>query len=102
MQFMITAYDGTDRDAPARRRNARPRHLENIAKVSERGSVVCAGGITDGEGRPVGSFLILDFADRETLDAYLAGEPYVAEGVWQEIRVEPCSVVIVNDEMVGK
>jgi len=28
MQFVITAYDGTDAEAPARRTTARPAHLE--------------------------------------------------------------------------
>lgn len=102
MQFMITAYDGTDAEALERRLCVRPRHLENIARVKEKGSVVCAGGLTDGAGRPVGSFLILDFATRALLDEYLASEPYVTGKVWQDIRVETCSVVIVNDAMVGK
>ena len=101
MQFLITAYDGKDEDALARRMNTRPRHLENIRKVKEKGSVVCAGGITEG-GKPAGSFLIMEFENRELLDEYLAGEPYVLENVWQDIRVETCSVVIMNDEMVGK
>ena len=102
MQFMITAYDGTDKGARARRMSVRPRHLENIARVKQKGSVVCAGGITDDAGRPTGSFLILDFESRTLLDEYLASEPYVTGKVWQDIRVETCSVVIMNDEMVGK
>ncbi len=98
MQFLITAHDGKDMlDA---RMRVRPRHLENIAGV--KGSVVCAGGILDGEGRPVGSVLIMDFASRKLLEEYLAGEPYVTENVWADVRVEPMNVVIVNGEMVGK
>ena len=46
MQFLVTAQDGTDEGALERRMNARPRHLENIRKVKEKGSVICAGGIT--------------------------------------------------------
>lgn len=101
MQFIITAYDGRDPDALERRMRIRPRHLENIVRVKEKGSVICAGGITDGEGRPVGSFLILEFATRAMLDEYLAGEPYVTGGVWQEIRIETCHVVVANDNVVG-
>ena len=36
--------------------------------------------------------------DRAALNEYLAGEPYVAEGVWQKIVVEPMNVVLVNGE----
>ena len=43
MQFIITAYDGTDPDALARRMNTRPRHLENMQKVMEVHKVLCAG-----------------------------------------------------------
>ena len=102
MQFMITAYDGTDEGAFARRMNARPRHLENIVKVKENGRVVCAGGLLDDAGKMIGSFLIMEFATKELFDAYLATEPYVTEKVWQDIKVEICNAVIMNDELVGK
>ena len=45
-----------------------------------------------------GSALIMEFPDRAALDDYLAGEPYVVEGVWQKIVVEPMNVVLVNGE----
>ena len=44
------------------------------------------------------SALLLEFPDRAALNEYLAGEPYVAEGVWQKIVVEPMNVVLVNGE----
>lgn len=94
MQFIITAYDGTDKDALPRRMRVRPRHLENITKVTEAGHVICAGGITDDEGKLKGSFLVMEFDSRAELDEYLESEPYVTDNVWQEIRVETCNVVI--------
>lgn len=102
MQFIITAYDATDDKAPERRMAARPSHLENITRVKEKGSVVCAGGITNEAGLPVGSFLVMDFASRELLEEYLASEPYIREKVWQDIKIDTCNVVIMNDEMVGR
>lgn len=101
MQFIIKAYDGRDEGALERRMAARAEHLENIKKVKEKGSVVCAGGIIE-NGKPVGSFLIMDFAEKELFDDYLASEPYIKHGVWKDVQVESCSVVIMNDEMVGK
>ena len=47
MQFIINAYDYTDKDALERRMAVRPRHLENIKKVMENDRVICAGGLTD-------------------------------------------------------
>lgn len=100
MQFIITAYDG--QDMLERRMAVRPRHLENMAAVSGYGSIICAGGILDSEGRPIGSVLVMDFADRDLLDRYLKSEPYIIENVWEKVSVEPMNVVIVNDEKVGK
>ena len=96
MQFIITAYDGTDPAALSRRMSVRPRHLENIAKVREDGHVICAGGITDSDGQLKGSFLIMEFETREKLDEYMESEPYVTENVWQDIRIEICNVVVMG------
>ena len=102
MQFLITAYDGKDEGALERRMSVRPAHLEGIKKVKEYGSVVCAGGITNEKGLPIGSFLVMDFASREVLDQYLENEPYVVNKVWVDIKVETVNTVIINDEKVGK
>ena len=99
MQFIITAYDYTDEDALPRRMRVRPAHLENIARVKDNGNVICAGGITDGNGNLKGSILVMKFDSRELLDEYLRTEPYVTENVWQEIRVETCNVVVFGSEM---
>ena len=99
MQYLITAHDGPD--MLEKRMEVRPRHLENMERVKKTGSVVCAGGILDGKGRPVGSALVLDFASRDLLDAYLAAEPYLTEKVWETVTVEPMHVVILRNETVG-
>jgi uncharacterized protein YciI len=96
MQFVITAYDGKGK--LEKRMEVRPRHLENMAKVP--GKVICAGGLLDEEGKMKGSVMIFDFERREDLDAYLASEPYILEGVWEEVRVERMNVVLVNGEKV--
>ena len=98
MQYLITARDG--KGASGRRAAARPSHLENMERY--RDNVVCAGGILDDAGRPVGSVLIMDFGSKELLDGYIAGEPYIAQGVWESVRVEPMNVVLLKGERVGK
>lgn len=102
MQFVITAYDAGDSEALSRRMAARPAHLAGMEKMKEIGSVVCAGGMKNEKGQPIGSVLVLDLPSREALDDYLAREPYVVNKVWQDIKVEAFHVVILNDEMVGK
>lgn len=90
MQFIIKAYDGAG--MLAKRMEVRPRHLEGMARLG--GHVICAGGLLDEDGKMKGSALIMDFADRSELDAYLANEPYVQEHVWDRIDVERINVVI--------
>ena len=54
------------------------------------------------DGKDDGSFLVMEFDSREKLDAYLKSEPYITGNVWQDIKIESCNVVIMNDEVVGK
>ena len=92
MQFIVKAYDGAN--MLEKRMEVRPRHLEGMQKLGKH--VICAGGLLDDAGKMKGSVLILDFADRAELDAYLENEPYVTEHVWEKIEVEALNVVLVN------
>ena len=94
MQFVIKALDGAG--LLEKRMEVRPRHLENMGKVN--GKVVCAGGLLDDEGKMKGSVMVMDFADKAALDAYLASEPYILEHVWEKVEVERINVVLVNGE----
>ena len=94
MQFVINAHDR--KDAYERRMSVRAQHLENISKYNENGHVICAGGMTDGEGKLIGSVLIMDFESRDQLDDYLQSEPCIKANVWEDIIVEPVNVVIAN------
>ena len=96
MQFIITAYDGEG--MLEKRMAVRPRHLEGMKALGKQ--VICAGGLLDDAGRMKGSALVMEFPDRAALDSYLAAEPYVTEGVWQQIEVEVMNVVLVNGEKV--
>lgn len=102
MQFVVYAYDATDDQALDRRMAARPDHLANIAKVKEKGNVICAGGLLSDEGKMKGSVLVLEFETREMLDEYLKTEPYIINKVWEKITVENFNTVILNNEKVGK
>ncbi len=96
MQFLVKAYDGEG--VLNKRMEVRPRHLEGMKRLGKQ--VICAGGLLDDEGRMKGSALVMEFENREALDAYLESEPYVAEGVWKKIEVEIMNVVLVNGQKV--
>jgi uncharacterized protein len=89
MQFLVIAKDGSDQDARERRKRTRPTHLASIGPLVESGKVLVGGAILDDAGEMVGSMLLVDFPDRTGVDAWLAADPYVTEGVWREIEVTP-------------
>ena len=89
MHFLITAYDGKDAGAPARRQTARAAHLENAGRLYESKALVAGGAILDDAGGMIGSTLVVDFPDRAALDAAIRDDPYVRQGVWRDIKVEP-------------
>lgn len=98
MQFIIRAYDGEG--MLDKRMRVRPSHLEGMKKMNRH--VICAGGLLDDDGKMKGSALVMEFKNREELDEYLAGEPYVTEGVWDKIVIEPMNVVILNAEKASE
>lgn len=89
MQFLVIARDGTDGDAIERRQRTRPKHLEGIGPLVDSGNVLVGGAILSGSGDMVGSMLLVEFPDRADVDAWLARDPYVTDGVWQEVEVHP-------------
>ena len=71
----------------------RAAHLEFLKANIER--VVMAGPVqTDDRTGMVGSVLVLDFADRAELDAFLAGDPYAKAGLFAAVTVLPYKKVL--------
>jgi uncharacterized protein len=57
--------------------------------------VVMAGPVqTDDRQAMVGSVLVLDFADRAALDAFLANDPYNKAGLFDSVTVLPYKKVL--------
>jgi len=93
MQFVITAYDGKDSEALARRMSARPMHMEYIKKGIEAGTHLYGGALLDDEGKMIGSVVVVEFPSIEALkDELNKNEPYVTGNVWQEIDIKPYKV----------
>ncbi len=93
-QYVVTARDGGDAGAPARRMAARPLHLEKIGPMVADGRIILGGALLDDAGLMIGSVLVVEFADRAGVDAWLAVEPYVLQGVWKDIEVAPFRVAV--------
>ena len=98
MQFLVKAYDGAGK--LEKRLEVRARHLEGMKALGDK--VIAAGGLLDEEGKMKGSALVMEFDEKAQVEEYLENEPYVAAGVWQDIRVEVLNVVIRQGEFVKK
>ena len=85
MQFLLVCRD---RDgALTERLAARAEHLAGVLDLWREGRIIDGGAILDPQGRMVGSVVMCDFPDRAALDAWLAREPYVTRGVWDQIEI---------------
>jgi uncharacterized protein YciI len=89
MQFLLIAYDGTDPEALQRRLNVREGHLEKIGRLKMAGEFLFGGAILDENGNMIGSMIVYEFPDRNSLDEKLKNEPYITGGVWEKIEIRP-------------
>lgn len=94
MQFMITAYDGTDDEALDRRMAARPAHIDSAAELKQSGKLIAGGAILDDKEQMVGSTMYVEFESREELNNWLTNDAYVTGNVWQDITVVPIRLAI--------
>ena len=79
---MLFALICTDRPASLELRMAtRPAHLTYLEQAAE--TLVQAGPLLDAEGRPGGSLLIIDVADRAAAEAFAAADPYARAGLFE-------------------
>ena len=89
--FVVTC---TDQEGTVEKRLAtRPEHLARLQQLDDEGRLVVAGAMPKDPSNPhagfYGSTIIVDFDSREALDAWLAKEPFLREGVYSQIDVKP-------------
>lgn len=88
-KYLIYALDGTDEQALGRRMAAREEHLRMVGELREAGNFIMGGAMLDDEGKMIGSTLLMEFASRQELDAWLGKEPYLLQNVWVDVKVHP-------------
>jgi uncharacterized protein YciI len=89
MQFLLIAYDGTDSGALERRMKVREDHFRRINLLKKSGEFLFGGAILDDNGKMIGSMIVFDFPDRQSLDDQLKDEPYLTGGVWEKTEIRP-------------
>ena len=89
MQFLLLAYDGTDPEALQRRLNVREEHLKRISLLKKSGEFLFGGAILDNNGKMIGSMIVYDFPDRQSLEERLQDDPYLKGKVWEKTEIHP-------------
>ena len=67
----------------------------------ERGELRAAGAILDDAGTMIGSAIFAEFSSLAELDAWLAREPYVQEGVWQKVEIKPFRLAVLDGKITA-
>ncbi len=93
---MYYLIQGTDHaDSLAARRASRPAHLERLQQLHLAGRLLLAGPLPavdaedPGEAGFVGSLIVAEFASLAAARSWADADPYVAAGVYAEVRVNP-------------
>jgi uncharacterized protein len=84
----------TDKEGTVEKRLAtRPQHIARLEKLNAEGRVIAAGAMPKDPANPqagfYGSTMIVDFDSREALDAWIADEPFLKEGIYAHVDVKP-------------
>jgi uncharacterized protein YciI len=82
-------YDYVE-NAVERRAPFREQHLANIKRWKDEGRLVMGGALGD---PPHGALIVFSVDDAADIEEFVAADPYVANGVVTDHRVEPWAVV---------
>lgn len=88
--YHVLFYDYVP-DILERRGPHRDGHLARLREWAADGRMVAAGALGD---PPTGAAIIFRVDDPSEIDAYVAGDPYVAAGLVTSWRVEPWALAV--------
>lgn len=96
MQFVVTAYD-CKFGGLERRLAVREQHLQLIEALRQQRKCLYAARLEDEQKQPIGSVMIFDYPNKESLEEMLAEEPYTKNHAWERIEITPC---VVNEKFL--
>ena len=71
------------------RLDSRPAHVEFLDGLNAAGTLAFAGPFLDADGKPDGSLVVIDVADRAAAEALAASDPYAKAGLFQSVDIRP-------------
>ena len=78
-----------------KRKGVRPAHVERLEALKSQGRLLLAGphpaidSADPGEAGFTGSLVVAEFDSLEDAEAWAQADPYVAAGVYAEVKVKP-------------
>ena len=98
---MYYAIISTDvENSLAKRKSARPAHLARLEQLQSQGKLFVAGphpaidNQDPGEAGFTGSLVVAEFASLEDAQQWANEDPYVAAGVYADVKVKPFKKVL--------
>jgi uncharacterized protein YciI len=77
----------------------RPQHLAYLETYKSK--IVTAGALLDADGRPGGSLLIIDVADRAEAEGFAESDPYHKSGLFESVLIRPYRQVFRDGDVVA-
>jgi uncharacterized protein YciI len=67
----------------------RPAHVDYLNALNASGKLKFAGPFLGDDGKPVGSLVAFEVADRAEAEALAAGDPYAKAGLFASVEISP-------------
>jgi uncharacterized protein len=101
MQFLVIAFDLQDDETASRRMQAAEAHHVLRDEAIRQGERLLDIDILDAKNDIRGTAMIVDFPSLESMDAWIAREPYVTNKVWSKVEVYPCRIKAAGTPLVN-
>lgn len=88
--YSIIATDKPD--GLEHRMAVRPEHLKHLDKLGDK--LVIAGPFQTEEGKPTGSFMVIEAADLATATSLYEQDPFIKEGVFGSYKISRWALTI--------
>lgn len=88
MLFSIHAIDNPD--AAKTREAVHADHIAHLKRAADYGVVVMVGGplVSDDGAMSIGSMMVVEAADRATVEAFNRADPLYANDVWGKVEIK--------------
>ena len=92
MLFALICKDKPD--ARQLRMDTRPRHVAFLEALNSERKLAFAGPFLDDDGKPDGSLVVIEAADRAEAEALAANDPYARAGLFESIEIRAWNWVL--------